>query len=416
VKSLVSFDNLQASKKEVFALLHEFDVTDLRIKTSELSILTKRILKQMVSENLQNKALKRFSLSLDNIFFDEVFDHFLKLSENEQDKFLDMISVHKKRNFKNMIYQKLLLNYDHIKVKKMVYLLSDSYKPSVMKIQHEIFSHIIENPDHGYLYMKKGQMKGFFTFYRLIDPACLSPLSIKLIKSSLFQSEKLDYIASEAEMLFEFLVNNFLDDEGAKYGLHYMQVLDPKTYDPKIISFIIKCKNSIQNKYKELANSLDSLLYKVYEYALVYDRYVDILDELAMSLTDKIISEAFGEDERSVFWKQYTTSIKEPIVFVRFPVGLFMMKFKNIGIVEYIESGNATYLYGHDHYDTIKKRVLSSASNSKNMLNIHSFLNVTQLKNVTKAGTERYIHRGRWMAQFKSDMKRKYGILAGIKS
>jgi len=154
-------------------------------------------------------------------------------------------------------------------------------------------------------------------------------------------------------------------------------------------------------------------LYKLYEYSLVYDGYSEIADELAMTLTDKIISEAFGTDERSIFWKQYTSSLTEPILFVKSPVAMFMMKFKTIGIIEYIDVGNATYLYEDNAYNRIKSRILSSASNEKNILNINSRFRQHALKEVTKIGVNRYTHRGGWKPQFQSDMKRKYTVHPG---
>ena len=130
-----------------------------------------------------------------------------------------------------------------------------------------------------------------------------------------------------------------------------------------------------------------------------------------MTLTDKIISEAFGDDDRSQFWKRYSRSIVEPIVFVRNPVEMFMMKFNNIGIVEYIDTGNATYLYKDEEYAVIKNRILSSASNKKDILNIYSFLTTTHMKKITKTGFSRYIHRDLWMSKFKIDMQRNYGVI-----
>ena len=82
-------------------------------------------------------------------------------------------------------------------------------------------------------------------------------------------------------------------------------------------------------------------------------------------------------------------------------------------IIEYIDVGNATYLYEDDTYNRIKSRILSSASNEKNILNINSRFRQHALKEVTKIGVNRYTHRGGWRPQFQSDMKRKYAVHPG---
>ena len=59
---------------------------------------------------------------------------------------------------------------------------------------------------------------------------------------------------------------------------------------------------------------------------------------------------------------------------------------------------------------TIKRKILKSASNEKNILNINCLLNQHRLKEITKIGENKYIHRGSWKVEFKKDMIRKYNI------
>ena len=40
----------------------------------------------------------------------------------------------------------------------------------------------------------------------------------------------------------------------------------------------------------------------------------------------------------------------EPVGFVRSPIEMFIMKFDGIGIVEYIDTSNATYLYQESNF------------------------------------------------------------------
>lgn len=89
------------------------------------------------------------------------------------------------------------------------------------------------------------------------------------------------------------------------------------------------------------------------------------------------------------------------------------MKFKSVGIIEYIDNGNATYLYEDDLFQRIKSKILSSASNEKNILNINSRFRQNALKEITKTGVNRYTHRGSWKPKFQEDMRRKYGVFAG---
>ena len=413
MKPLIKFNEIVKATRLVNELLSDFDSTEHKQRTVSISTMTKKILAEMVKRDTKDKELKKLAYKLESSFFDEVFDNFLTIGDKEQEKFVELLSVHKKRIFKSRIFQNILINYTHPNTRKMVYILTDTFKPSILRLPYLEFIDIVESPSIVYSYYQRSSKKGIFSFTQQIEPTCESPLSVNLLKSLIHQSTRLEYLSSENEQLYHFLVNHFTDEEGANYGLQYLKIFDTKSYDPRIISYIIKCKNNIEHKYRELANELDLLLYKIYEYSLVYDNYKEISDELAMTLTNKIISEAFGDDERSLFWKQYTSSITEPILFVRLPVTMFMMKFKSIGIIEYIETGNATYLYNNDSYHRIKNRILSSARNDKNILNIHSYFRPTGLKEITKVGLERYTHRGGWKIQFKSDMKRKYGVNPG---
>ncbi len=410
MKPLVKFNHITKAKTKIDKLLVDFDEIVYKTRSIKISTMTKKILNEMVKRDTKEKELKKLGYKLDISFFDEVFENFLSLDDKQQKKFVELISIYKKRIFKTRIYQNILINYTHPNTKKMAYILTDKFKPAVLQLPILSFIHIVESPKEAYIYYQRSSINGIFKFTRQIDPTCKAPLSISVLKSLLEQSNKNDYASNENEELYTFLVNHYNDEDGAKYGLHYLSIFDPKTYDKRVVSFIIQCKNNIQNKYRELANELDLLLYRLYEYSLVYDGYSEIADELAMTLTDKIISEAFGTDERSVFWKQYTSSITEPIIFVRQPVAMFMMKFKSIGIVEYIDVGNATYLYEDTEYNKIKDRILLSASNEKNTLNINSRFKQHTLKEVTKIGTNKYVHRGSWKIQFQTDMKRRYGV------
>jgi len=410
MKPLIKFNYIMQVKTTMDKLLIDFNEIIYKTKNTKISIMTKKILNEMVKRDTKDKELKKLGYKLDILFFDEVFENFLSLDDKQQKKFIELISIYKKRIFKTKIYQNILINYTHHNTKKMVYILTDKFKPAVLQLPILYFVHIVESPNSAYIYYKKSSYHGLFNFTRQIDPTCAAPLSCSILKSLLEQSNRNDYLSKENEELYIFLLNHYNDEDGAKYGLHYLAIFDPKSYDQKIVSFIIQCKNNIQHKYRELANELDLLLYKLYEYSLVYNGYSEIADELAMTLTDKIISKAFGTDERSIFWKQYTNSLTEPILFVKSPVAMFMMKFKTIGIIEYIDMGNATYLYEDDTYHRIKNKILSSASNKKNILNIDSHFRQHTLKQVTKVGVNRYTHRGAWKLQFQADMKRKYGI------
>jgi hypothetical protein len=415
MKPLIKFNHITKAKATIDRLLIGFDEVVYNNRSMKISTMTKKILNEMVKRDTKDKELKKLGYKLDTSFFDEVFENFLSLDDKQQKKFVELISMYKKRIFKTRIYQNILINYTHHNTKKMAYILTDKFKPAALQLPVLSFIHIVESPNEAYIYYQRSSHNGLFSFTRQIDPTCEAPLSLSVLKSLLEQSNRDDYSSKENEELYTFLVNHYNDEDGAKYGLHYLSIFDPKSYDQRIVSFIIQCKNNIQHKYRELANELDLLLYRLYEYSLVYDGYLEIADELAMTLTDKIISEAFGTDERSVFWKQYTSSIIEPIVFVKQPVSMFMMKFKTIGIIEYIDVGNATYLYEDDTYHRIKSRILASASNEKNILNINSRFRQHALKEVTKIGVNRYTHRGGWKSQFQSDMKKKYGVHPGRK-
>ena len=413
MKPLIKFNNISKAKSKIDKLLADFDDTVYKPRDIKISTMTKKILNEMVKRDTKDKALKKIAYKLEPTFFDEVFENFLSIGDKEQKKFVELLSVYKKRMFKTRIYQNILINHTHHNSRKMVYLLTDKFKPTLLKLSHLDFVDIVESNEVAYTYYGKSSTRGFFAFVKQMEPTCEAPLSVAVLKSLLEQSKQTDYLSSENDDLYHFLVNHYNDEDGAKYGLHYLKIFDPKSYDQRIVSYIIQCKNNIQHKYRELADELDLLLYRIYEYSLVYDRYSDIADELAMTLTDKIISEAFGDDERSVFWKQYTSSLTEPILFVKSPVAMFMMKFKTIGIIEYIDVGNATYLYEDDAYHRIKNRILSSASNEKNVLNINSRFRQNALKEITKIGVNRYTHRGGWKPKFQVDMKRKYGVHPG---
>lgn len=417
---LIHFNEINKAEQLVASLLTEFDTTGFTPRIASVSTMTKRILSEMVKKDTKNEDLKKLAISLDSSFYDEVFDNFLTITDNEQIKFLELISAYKKRIFKNKIYRNILLNHNHIHTKKMVYILTDAYKPSILKLPYIDFIDMVMALETSYIYYKKNSIHGMFAFSKMIDPTCESPFAVHMLKQLINESFRADYASSENEQLYHFLVNHFTDEEGAKYGLKYLKIFDEKSYDKRILSYIIKCKNNIQHKYRELAKELDLLLYKLYEYTLKYDDYKEIADELAMTLTNKIISEAFGDDERSIFWKQYTSSIIEPIIFVKSPVTMFMMKFKAIGIIEYIETGNATYLYSDDLYNKIKNKVLSSAVNVKNILNLNSHLSQHLLKDITKEGDPKYrkfkyVHMGEWKNQFRSDMKRNFNLYPGVR-
>ena len=407
---LIKFTNISETKLELEKLFVNFENEVFTYRDIKISVMTKKILNEMIKRDTTDKELKKVAYRLEESFFDEIFENFLTLNEKEQEKFIEILTVFKKRRFKNSIFQNLLNNYNNTNTKKMAYLLNDKFKPSILKLSHLDLISIIESLSTSYHFYKKKNIKGLFTFAKMIEPTGRTPLCIEITKILLEQSQKQDYILNEKDELYEFLTNYYNEEDGANYGVHYLKTLDPESYDSRIISYIIKCKNNIQFKYNELANELDLLLYKVYEYSLINNDYSEISDELAMTLTNKIISEAFGDDERSLFWKQYINSIIEPIIFVKNPVPLFMMKFDSIGIIEYIDIGNATYLYDDEEYTNIKRKILKSASNEKNILNINSLLRQHTLKEITKVGLNKYIHRGSWKVEFKKDMIRKYNI------
>lgn len=410
MKPLIKFNNISKTNFELEKLFINFDNETFKYRNIQLSVTTKKILNEMINRNTIDKELKKVAYRLDDSFFDEIFDNFISLNDKEQEKFIEVLTVFKKRRFKNNIYQNLLNNYNHKNIRKMAYLLSDKFKPSILKLAHSIFLDMMETQSSSYLYYKKTNSTGLFSFVKMIEPTGGSPFSVNVTKSLLEQTQQNDYFSNEKDEHYNFLVNHYNDEDGAKYGLHYLKTLDPKTYDPRVISYIIKCKNTIQHRYNELANELDLLLYKIYEYSLINNDYSEIADELAMTLTNKIISEAFGDDERSLFWKRYINSIIEPIIFVKYPVQMFMMKFKSIGIIEYIDIGNATYLYNDEEFINIKRKILKSSNNEKNILNINCLLNQYRLKEITKIGENKYIHRGSWKIEFKKDMIRKYDI------
>jgi len=414
MKPLIHFGEIGKAVQLVEELLTDFDSTGYNYRIVSISTISKRILAEMVKNDTKNDELKKLALTLDIAFYDEVFEGFLSISDQEQKKFVELLSIYKKRVFKNKIYRNILLSHNHNNTKKMAYILTDTFKPSILTLPFLDFIDIVESVDAAYIHYKKTPRKGMFAFVQKFDPTCESPFSINVLKSLIYQSLSSEYDFNENEQLYNFLINHMTDEEGANYGLHYLKIFDTKSYDQRIISYIIKCKNNIQHKYRELANELDLLLYKIYEYSLAHDDYKEIVDELAMTLTNKIISEAFGDDERSLFWKQYTSSITEPIIFVKSPVIMFMMKFKTIGIIEYVETGNATYLYDNDLYYKIKNKILSSAFNAKNVLNISSYYSQNVLKEITKVGHIKYIHKGEWKIQFRSDMKRKYELYPGV--
>ncbi len=410
MKPFIAFTNIANTKKEINKIFAEYESLPTQPKGSELSVGTKRILKKMVKDNIQDKALKKLALKLDDDFYDQVFDHFHKLKAEEQNKILDLLKQYKKRSFKNKIYQNILLYPNNENVKKLTLFLSDTYKPNTLQLSVLSFSQIVFQQDSIHQLFKIHPSTDMFIFISKIDPTLYSPLAVSLIKKLLSQSSKSNLISIQKKVLPEFLINHYTDEEGAKFGLHNLKVLPKKFNDIEVIRFIIRCKENIRNKKKELASLLDDLLYNVYLSAIEDSRFDDILDDLTMTLTDKIISEAFGDDDRSQFWKRYSQSIVEPIVFVRNPVEMFMMKFKGIGIIEYIDTGNATYLYKDQEYETIKNRILASATNKKDILNIYSLLNTIHMKKITKTGNNRYIHRDLWMSKFRIDMKRNYGV------
>ena len=411
MKPLIAFTRIDQTKNEINRVFAEYEGVETSPKTVTLSVQTKRILQKMVKENIQGKPLKKLALKLDDDFYDQVFDLYSKLKHDEQKKILELLDVYKKRSFKNKIYQNILLFPNNENVKKLVTFLTDTYKPKALNLSVLLFGQIVFQEDSVHQIFKLERSSNIFGFLKKIDPTLHSPLAVSLTKRLLAQSNKDNLQALKKGTLAEILINHYSDEEGAIFGLHYLKVLPEKYYEVDVLRFIIKCKDNIRNKKKALASSIDNLLYNVYLLALEDRRFDDILDELTMTLTDKIISEAFGDDERSQFWKRYSRSIVEPIVFVRSPVEMFMMKFETIGIVEYIDKGNATYLYEDEEYMSIKKRIIASASNKKDLLNIYAYLNATLMKQITKTGMNRYIHRGYWMGQFKLDMKRNYGVI-----
>ncbi len=283
MKPLINFNEITKASLLVNDLLSDFDASEYKQKSISNSTMTKKILAEMIKRDTKEKELKKLAYKLEPSFFDEIFDNFLTISDKEQQKFIEILSVYKKRIFKNSIFQNILINYNHANTKKMAYLFTDLFKPSILKLPYLDFINIIESPSIIYTYYQRSKKKGMFSFTQQIEPTCESPLSINLLKSLINQSCRIEYLSSENELLYNFLVNHFTDEEGANYGLHYLRIFDTKSYDPKIIAYIIKCKNNIEYKYRELANELDLLLYKIYEYSLVYDDYKEIADELAMT-------------------------------------------------------------------------------------------------------------------------------------
>jgi len=414
MKPLIAFTSINKTKKEINKVFAEYEGLSASFRATDLSINTKKILQRMTKDDLQGRDLKKLALKLDDDFYDQVFDHFHKLKNEEQNKILDLLEVYRKRSFKNKIYQNVLLYPNNENAKKLALFLSDSYKPKVLQLSILTFNHILFQQDSIHQIFQPEQSSDLFDYIKKIDPTLHSPLAVSLVKRLLSGSSKNDLLAVKKKVLPEFLINHYVDEEGARFGLHYLKVLPKKSYENEVLRFIIKCKDNIRNKKKALASSIDDLLYDIYLLALEDRRFDDIIDDLTMTLTDKIISEAFGDDERSQFWKRYSRSIVEPIVFVRQPVEMFMMKFDDIGIVEYIDTGNATYLYEDEDYSEIKNQVLTSSRNRRDILNIYSLKTVTGMKAITKTKYDyydRYIHRGYWMGQFKLDMKRIHGVI-----
>lgn len=125
---LIKFTNISETKLELEKLFVNFENEVFTYRDIKISVMTKKILNEMIKRDTTDKELKKVAYRLEESFFDEIFENFLTLNEKEQEKFIEILTVFKKRRFKNSIFQNLLNNYNHTNTKKMAYLLNDKLK------------------------------------------------------------------------------------------------------------------------------------------------------------------------------------------------------------------------------------------------------------------------------------------------
>ncbi len=375
---------------------------------------TKKLFIELISQCKKNKLDIQFSKKLNNVFFDDAFDYYLTLSNNEFEALIFALSNMSKKRFKDDLTN-IIISTNIITERTLIILsLVDNIGISLnIKCSKSELKDLYSNPNLILEYYRKFNLSSFDYVNRFSIDNDLSNLSLRLFYNLILKFEENDFIKIDINRLINYLDDFYILKEQINFCLYYLNIVSTKNIKIEVLQYIAKIKQLLNVKEND---ELEESLYIHYKKSiLLNDKEITL--KLGYLLREHLIITAFGEDARSKFWKQYAKKCTEAIIFVTNPTPIIFMPFNKFGVIEFIEVGNATFLFEKQIFERILSNIVN-VSNHNDIFNInlnYKYSEYSLKDSIKKQFTfeEKFEHRGyssTWQNKFKNILQNRYQI------
>ena len=391
------------------------DTKRIRVpRQSGLSQRTKELLFLVVKAHKQNYLEQSLVKKLNNQFFDDIFDFYHTLSDIESNATLFLIQKINKRRFKDDITS-LALN-DNTVYNQTIKLLDLTDKTGIsndIKCNKTELKEAYKGLESSISHFNRYNLTLFEYIKRFSIGNSLSNLSIRLFYSIVMKFSETQFILTDNKKLIKLLENYFNINQQFEFCKHYLYVIETKHIKIEVLKFIEKIQNLLS---KEQNEELEKQLYIHYSKSININQK-SITLKLGYLLRERLILHAFANDTRSNFWKSYAKKCTDAIIFVTSPTPIVFMPFGDIGVIEFIDVGNATFIFDKTTFNTILARVVNiSSHNDIFNINLSYRYSEYRIKEIIKkeySHITKIDHRGHtstWQGKFKRILQRDYHI------
>jgi hypothetical protein len=203
-----------------------------------------------------------------------------------------------------------------------------------------------------------------------------SKMAVELIQQLLIDATREQYLSMTSEELIQQTAS-FTNEDMGRLLDNYLEKLDLNVFHEIFL-------NNIHKIYEAPKHSKSSMWH-----------YVDDNQKMKFIkwLSLKQISEIFGNDERTVFWKKYLNNVKAS--YMNADMKRLALDFGQFVIIEFQKVGNATYIYAErDYYKEFNNYFHRKDKHSTDMLKDQN-LSVSRLT-----------HNGNWQSRFSRELNR----------
>lgn len=383
-------------------------------KQTKISFLTKNLFSELIMQNKKNKLDNLFVKKLNNNFFDEAFCFHSTLTDEEFEALLFTIVNLNKKRFKDDLTI-LIINENTINSRalKMLALFDNINVSEDIKCSRSELRDLYKEPNLILDYYRKFSLTSFDYVNRFSIDEDLSNLSLRLFHLLLLKFDENDFLEIDTIKMLNYLDSFYSIKEQFTFCSYYLNVVSTNNIKIEVLEFILKIKQLLSEKENI---ELDENLYIHYKKSLSLNKK-EITLKLGFLLKEHLIITAFGEDPRSLFWKQYAKKCTDAIIFITNPTPIVLMPFGKFGVIEFIEVGNATFIFEKEIFDKILLKIVNvSKHNDIFDINLSYKYSENFLKDKIKKefpNEEKIEHRGyssTWQGKFKDILTNRYEI------